>query len=66
MMRRLSWHVGTTVFASIAVTLLILVGLDSVGAIIDQSADVMRNYFFTDALIYVITLVPSRIYEYIP
>ena len=66
MMRRLSWHVGTTVFASIAVTLLVLVGLDSVGAIIDQSADVMRNYAFTDALIYVVTLVPSRIYEYIP
>lgn len=66
MMRRLSWHVGTTVFASIAVTLMVLVGLDSVGAIIDQSADITRNYFFTDALIYVITLVPSRIYEYIP
>ena len=46
MMRRLSWHVGTTVFASIAVTLMVLVGLDSVGAIIDQSADVTRNYFF--------------------
>ncbi|MDC1452728.1 LptF/LptG family permease [Porticoccaceae bacterium] len=66
MMRRLSWHVGTTVFASIAVTLMVLVGLDSVGAIIDQSGDITRNYFFTDALIYVVTLVPSRIYEYIP
>ena len=66
MMRRLSWHVGTTVFASIGVTLMVLVGLDSVGAIIDQSADVTRNYFFADALIYVVTLVPSRIYEYIP
>ena len=66
MMRRLSLHVGTTVFASIAVTLMVLVGLDSVGAIIDQSGDITRNYFFTDALIYVVTLVPSRIYEYIP
>ena len=44
MMSRLSWHVGTTVFAAIAVALIVLVGLDAVGAIIDQSGDVARNY----------------------
>ena len=66
MMSRLSWHVGTTVFAAIAVALIVLVGLDAVGAIIDQSGDVARNYLFTDVLIYVCTLLPSRIYEYIP
>lgn len=66
MMRRLSWHVGTTVFSAIAVTLIALVGLNSVGAIIDESNDVMRNYYFSDALVYVVTLLPSIIYEYIP
>ena len=66
MMQRLSRHVGITVFAAIAVALLVLVGLDSVGAIIDQSGDVRQNYHFADVLIYVGTLLPSRIYEYIP
>jgi lipopolysaccharide export system permease protein len=65
-MRRLSRHVGSTIFAAIAVALLVLVGLDSVGAIIDQTADISRNYHFSDVLIYVGTLVPSRIYEYMP
>ena len=44
MMRRLSWHVGTTVFSAIAVTLIALVGLNSVGAIIDESNDVMPEW----------------------
>ena len=65
-MRQLSRHIGRTIFASIAVALLVLVGLDSVGAIIDQTAKISRNYHFSDVLIYVGTLLPSRIYEYMP
>ena len=65
-MRRLSWHVGVTVFGAIAVALVVLVGLDAVGAIIDESGDIRLNYLFVDVLIYVGTLLPSRIYEYIP
>lgn len=65
-MRQLSRHVGRTVFAAIAIALLVLVGLDSVGAIIDQTAKISRNYHFADVLIYVGTLLPSRIYEYMP
>ena len=42
-MRQLSRHVGKTILGSIA-ALLVLVGLDSVGAIIDQTADISRNY----------------------
>ena len=66
LMGKLSRHVGKTIFGSIAVALLVLVGLDSVGAIIDQTADISRNYHFVDVLIYVGTLMPSRIYEYMP
>jgi lipopolysaccharide export system permease protein len=65
-MRRLSNHVGSTVFASICVALLVLVGLDGVGGIIEQTDDIARNYRFADVLVYVGTLLPSRIYEYIP
>ncbi|MDB4309136.1 hypothetical protein N9913_02380 [Porticoccaceae bacterium] len=46
MMRQLSRHVGKTIFGSIAIALLVLVGLDSVGAIIDQTGDISRNYHF--------------------
>ena len=65
-MRRLSNHIGTTVFASIGVALLVLIGLDAVGEIIDQSGRLGRNYHFSDALIYVGTLLPSRLYEFMP
>ena len=65
-MGKLSRHVGKTIFGAIAVALLVLVGLDSVGAVIDQTADISRNYHFADVLIYVGTLLPSRIYEYMP
>ena len=65
-MRRLSNHVGTTVFASICVALVVLVGLDAVGAIIDQSADLGRNYQFSDMLVYIVTLIPSKLYDFMP
>ncbi|MBT7375192.1 MAG: LPS export ABC transporter permease LptG [Porticoccaceae bacterium] len=65
-MLRLSRHIGSTIFLSIAVALLVLVGLDVVAAIIDEAGDVRRNYHFSDALIYVGTKLPSTIYEYIP
>ena len=45
-MRRLSNHIGTTVFASIGVALLVLIGLDAVGEIIDQSGRLGRNTIF--------------------
>jgi len=65
-MRRLSRHVGTTVFAAITVALFVVVGVDAIAAIIDEAGDVQRNYHFSDALIYVATKLPSTIYEYIP
>ena len=65
-MRRLSRHVGTTVFAAITVALLVVVGVDAIAAIIDEAGDVQRNYHFSDALIYVATKLPSTVYEYIP
>ncbi|MDG1311286.1 MAG: LPS export ABC transporter permease LptG [Porticoccaceae bacterium] len=64
-MRRLSRHVGTTIFFSITLALLVLVGLDVVAAIIDEAGDTRNNYQFSDALVYVGTKLPSTIYEYI-
>lgn len=65
-MRRLSRHVGVTVFSAIALALVVVVGLDALAAIIDEAGAVKRNYHFSDALIYVATKLPSTVYEYIP
>ena len=65
-MRRLSRHIGITVFSSIAVALVVVVGLDAVAAIIDEAGAVKGNYHFFDTLIYVATKLPSTVYEYIP
>ncbi len=65
-MRRLSRHIGATVFSAITVALLVVVGVDAISAIIDEAGAVQRNYYFSDALIYVATKLPSTIYEYIP
>ena len=65
-MRRLSRHIGATVFSAITVALLVVVGVDAIAAIIDEAGAVQRNYYFSDALIYVATKLPSTIYEYIP
>ena len=65
-MRRLSRHIGATVFSAITVALLVVVGVDAIAAIIDEAGAVQRNYYFSDALIYVATKLPSTINEYIP
>ena len=66
MMRRLSRHIGSTVFSSVLVALSVIVGLDVVAEIIDQTRAIQRNYHFLDTLIYVFTKLPSTVYEYIP
>jgi hypothetical protein len=43
-MRRLYWHVGSTIFGAIAVAMIVLVGLDAVGALIDETGDITANY----------------------
>ena len=65
-MRRLSRHVGSSVFYSIVLALLVIVGLDALTAVIDEVDAMRRNYGFSDLLIYVATTIPSRVYEYIP
>ena len=58
MMSRLARHIGVTVFFSIAISLLAIVGLDVIAGIIDQIGDIKNNYLFFDVLIYVATKLP--------
>lgn len=66
MSKRLSRYIGINVFTAIMVSLIAIIGLDLVAGIVDQMGDIKRNYRFADVLIYVVTKLPSTIYEYIP
>ena len=63
---RLSRYIFYTVFTSIFMVLCVILGLDTAAAIIDETGAIQRNYYFSDVLIFVITKLPSAIYEYIP
>ena len=66
MMRRISGYIGKEVFYSISIALIVIVGLDSVTAVIDEADSIRNNYKFADVLIYVATTIPSRVHEYLP
>ncbi len=65
-MKLLNRYVGMSVLGATLFVLLVLVGIDVISAIIDQSSDLEGNYDFGEALIYVLLTVPGRIQEYIP
>ena len=65
-MRRMSSYVTTAVIGSIGLVLLIIVTLDSIGAMIDGAGDITTDYTFLQVLIYVALTIPARIYEFLP
>ena len=65
-MRRLDRHVGKTVFAAIALVLVVIVGLDAIAAFIDEADDISPSYTFLEAVLYVVLTLPGRFYEFIP
>lgn len=65
-MRRLDRHVGWTVFAAIALVLVVIVGLDAISAFIDESDDISETYNFGQVALYVLLTLPGRFYEFIP
>lgn len=65
-MRRVENYVGKAVFSAIVIVLLVLLGLDALSALIDESEDVSASYTFLHVLQYVGLTIPSRFYEYVP
>ena len=65
-MNRIASYFGNTVLAAILLVLLVIVGLDVITAIIDESGSIEGNYTFYEVLVYVFFSLPSRVYEYIP
>jgi lipopolysaccharide export system permease protein len=65
-MRRLNNYLSSTVGASILLVLLVIVGLDVIAAIIDESKAIRGDYSFAVAVQYVLLSVPASLYEYLP
>lgn len=65
-MRRLDRHVGWTVFAAIALVLVIIVGLDAIAAFIDEADDLSETYTFGQVALYILFTLPGRFYAFIP
>ena len=65
-MRRISGYIGREVLNSISIALLVIVGLDAITAVIDETDSIRNNYQFYDVIVYVATTIPSRVHEYIP
>ncbi|MGB1239253.1 MAG: LPS export ABC transporter permease LptG, partial [Pseudomonadales bacterium] len=65
-MKRLDKYVATQVLSSIAIVLLVIVGLDLVFDFIDEVADLNERYNMEVILQYLLYRIPGRFYEYLP
>lgn len=65
-MRSLDRYVGQTVIVAILMVTLIMVSLDAVFRLIDELGAIKGAYTFYEALVYVATTTPGKIYEYLP
>lgn len=65
-MRRLDRYLARTVWVSVLLVLLVIVGIDALTAFIDESERRSQSYGFLQIAQFIFYTVPGRIYEYIP
>lgn len=65
-MRALDRYVAKTVWLSILLVLLVIVGIDALSSFIDESGSRTDSYGFAQIGEYVLLTLPGRCYEYIP
>jgi lipopolysaccharide export system permease protein len=65
-MQRLNRYVARTVWLSILLVLLVIVGIDGLSAFIDEAGNRSDTYGFGEISRYVLLTLPTRCYEYIP
>ncbi|MEH6552078.1 MAG: LPS export ABC transporter permease LptG [Pseudomonadales bacterium] len=64
--RQLTRYVGAQVLLAILLVLAVLLGLDFLGAMVNEIDDLQRDYTFVQAIIYVLLTIPRRLSEYMP
>jgi len=65
-MRRLNRYVARTVWLSVLLVLLVIVGIDGLSAFIDEADKRSETYGFAEIGRYVMLTLPGRCYDYIP
>ena len=65
-MAKLDRYIGGGVLVATLGVLLLLVGLDALTSVIDETDDIGDGYGFLDILIYVGFTLPRRIHEFVP
>lgn len=65
-MRRIDRYIVSSVSASILLVMLVVLSLDLVFAFLAEVEDLKGDYQTVDALLFVLTTVPRRIYDYLP
>lgn len=65
-MRKIDRYVVSTVASAMVMVLMVVISLDLVFGFIAEIEDVQGNYQMLEALLYVVTTLPRRIYDYLP
>ena len=65
-MHKFDWYVGRAVLMSTLAVLLLLVGLDALTSVVDETDDMSEGYGFSNILVYVGYTVPRRVHEFVP
>jgi lipopolysaccharide export system permease protein len=65
-MKRINRYIGKTVAASIGVVLLVVVALDFISELVDESNKITADFTFAEVAIYALLSVPSSVYDYLP
>ena len=65
-MGKFDWYVGKAVLTATLGVLLLLVGLDALTSVVDETDDMRDGYGFPNILVYVAYTLPRRIHEFVP
>ena len=65
-MSKFDWYVGRGVLVATIGVLMLLVGLDALTSIVDETDDMRDGYGFSDILIFVGYTLPRRFHEFVP
>ena len=65
-MKKIRRYIGSSVAGSIFVVLLVIVSLDFISELVDQSSRIEADFTFKEAIIYALLSIPSSIYDFLP
>ncbi len=65
-MGQLARYCARFVVGAILIVLLIIVAIDSIGALVEGLGDMRNDFTYNEVLIHVVLTMPARVYEYIP